>query len=591
VAAHEGVSLIDLDRQEFTNFTTLQGLGANDVYAVIEKDNKVYLGTSNGLAILHPIKRKGEEHPYWDVKSLGQNQGLGLVDFAENSFSFDKDGRFWASLVESLIVIDPIPEDTTSYPTYITGINILDKMRSFKDLKTIKGKIGSIDSIWIREKNGFHILDKSKIDSGYLSQNGVVWETVKGPYDMPVGLQLPYTQNYLSFSFAGLQFSNPDKLVYRYILEGIDKNWSPISANSTSENYRDLPPGNYTFKVASKGFNGVWSQPAELSFIILPPWWQTWWAYAIFVLLFLGLGVAILNYRSRWLKRENRILEEKVNERTAELKKTIHELENTQSQLIQSEKMASLGELTAGIAHEIQNPMNFINNFSEVTMELVEEMCEELGKLDKKDTVEALDLSKDIVQNLEKITHHGKRASSIVRGMLEHSRNSSGQMEYIDINVLCDEYLRLAYHGLRAKDKSFNADFKTDFDETLPKVQIIPQDLGRVVLNIINNAFFAVTSIPEQERAADFKPLVTVSTKNMGDQVLISIRDNGPGIPQEIKDKIFQPFFTTKPTGKGTGLGLSLAYDIVTTGHGGAIELNTAPGEGTEFVIYIPIRE
>ncbi len=263
-------------------------------------------------------------------------------------------------------------------------------------------------------------------------------------------------------------------------------------------------------------------------------------------------------------------------------------MENTQSQLIQSEKMASLGELTAGIAHEIQNPMNFINNFSEVTTELVGEMCEEL---DKGDIEEAKDISKDIIQNLDKISHHGKRASSIVRGMLEHSRNNSGQKEFIDINVLADEYLRLAYHGLRAKDKSFNADFKTDLDETLPKVEIIPQDLGRVILNIINNAFFAVTSIPEDQRTEGYQPLVTVSTKNMGDQVLISIKDNGPGIPAELKDKIFQPFFTTKPTGKGTGLGLSLAYDIVTTGHGGAIELNTEPGEGTEFVIYIPMKK
>jgi len=296
----------------------------------------------------------------------------------------------------------------------------------------------------------------------------------------------------------------------------------------------------------------------------------------------------ILHYRSRWLKKENKILEERVNERTAKLKKTINELENTQSQLIQSEKMASLGELTAGIAHEIQNPMNFINNFSEVTNELVEEMCEEL---EKGDVNEAKDISKDIIQNLEKITHHGKRASSIVRGMLEHSRNSSGKREFIDLNVLSDEYLRLAYHGLRAKDKSFNADFKTDFDETLPKVEIIPQDIGRVVLNIINNAFFAVTSIPEEERDENYKPTVTISTKNLKTQARISIKDNGPGIPAEIKEKIFQPFFTTKPTGKGTGLGLSLAYDIVTTGHGGAIELNTEPGKGTEFVIYIPIKK
>jgi len=405
---------------------------------------------------------------------------------------------------------------------------------------------------------------------------------------MPIGLTLDYTQNYLSFNYNGAQFNSPDKVVYRYILEGIDKTWSPITNKITSENYRDLSPGDYTFKVASKGFNGVWGKPAKLSFIILPPWWQTWWAYTIFVVLFLGLGLLILDYRSRWLKNENRILEERVTERTSELKKTIDELENTQSQLIQSEKMASLGELTAGIAHEIQNPMNFINNFSEVTIELVDEMCEEL---DKGEVDEAKDISKDIAQNLEKITHHGKRASSIVKGMLEHSRNSSGKKEFIDLNVLSDEYLRLAYHGLRAKDKSFNADFKTDFDETLPKVEIIPQDVGRVVLNIINNAFFAVTSIPEEERGDDYKPLVTVTTKNMKDQAMISIKDNGPGIPKEIKDKIFQPFFTTKPTGKGTGLGLSLAYDIVTTGHGGAIELNTEPGKGTEFVIYIPIKK
>jgi len=430
-----------------------------------------------------------------------------------------------------------------------------------------------------------YIVNKAAKDSIDLSHNDIQWESVQGPYDIPVGLTLLYTQNYLSFNYNGAQFNNPDKVVYRYTLEGIDKAWNPITNKTTSENYRDLPPGDYNFKVASKGFNGVWSAPTEFEFIILPPWWQSWWAYTIFVALFLGLGLVILHYRSKWLKNENRILEERVTERTAELKKTINELENTQSQLIQSEKMASLGELTAGIAHEIQNPMNFINNFAEVSNELIGEMCEEL---DKGEIKEAKDISKDIVQNLEKISHHGKRASSIVKGMLEHSRSSSGHMELVDINVLADEYLRLAYHGLRAKDKSFNADFKTDFDSSLPNVSIIPQDLGRVVLNLINNAFYAVTSIPEEERDENYSPCVTVSTKNLKDQVLISIKDNGPGIPAEIKDKIFQPFFTTKPTGKGTGLGLSLAYDIVTTGHGGAIELESSPGKGTEFLIYIP---
>ena len=250
--------------------------------------------------------------------------------------------------------------------------------------------------------------------------------------------------------------------------------------------------------------------------------------------------------------------------------------------------MASLGELTAGIAHEIQNPMNFINNFSEVSNELIDEMLEEL---EKGDLDEAKEISIDIAQNLQKITHHGKRASSIVKGMLEHSRNTSGKKESTDINVLADEYLRLSYHGLRAKNKSFNADFKADLDESLPPIDVIPQDLGRVLLNLINNAFYAVTSLAEEGKDENYKPLVTVGTKNMKDQVLITVKDNGAGISDDIKEKIFQPFFTTKPTGKGTGLGLSLAYDIITQGHGGAIELNTKPGEGTEFSIYIPLNE
>lgn len=584
-----GVQLIDPKNHKLTTFTRTEGLPANDGFDVISHKNKMFLGTSNGLTIIESVDGIKDNEDYWKVKTIGKDQGLSYVDFAQNSLSFDKDGRLWAGAglngSESLVIMDEIHEDTTAYPTYITSLNILDKPQVFTDRQKIREMTSSIDTLWARGKNTFHIVDKAAKDSSYLSLNDIQWESVQRPYDIPVGLILPYTQNYLSFNYNGAQFNSPDKVVYRYILEGIDKAWSPISDKTTSENYRDLAPGEYTFKVASKGFNGVWSKPTELQFTISPPWWQTWWAYTIFVVLFLGLGLIILHYRSKWLKKENRILEERVTERTAELKETINELENTQSQLIQSEKMASLGELTAGIAHEIQNPMNFINNFSELSNELLGEMCEEL---DKGEIEEAKDISKDIVQNLEKINHHGKRASSIVRGMLEHSRNSSGQTEMIDINVLADEYLRLAYHGLRAKDKTFNSDFKTDFDETLPKVSIIPQDLGRVVLNLINNAFYAVTSIPEEDRDEAYSPCVTVSTKNLKDQVLISIKDNGPGIPADIKDKIFQPFFTTKPTGKGTGLGLSLAYDIVTTGHGGAIELESSPGKGTEFLIYIP---
>jgi signal transduction histidine kinase len=248
--------------------------------------------------------------------------------------------------------------------------------------------------------------------------------------------------------------------------------------------------------------------------------------------------------------------------------------------------MASLGELTAGIAHEIQNPLNFVNNFSEVNKELLDELKAELaiGNMQF-----ASELADDIKANEEKINHHGKRADAIVKGMLQHSRSSSGVKEPTDINALCDEYLRLSYHGLRAKDKSFNATMKTDFDTSLEKINIIPQDIGRVLLNLINNAFYAA-SLPSEGAFPDpdhnKTPTVWVSSKKNGNKVLISVKDNGPGIPPKILDKIFQPFFTTKPTGQGTGLGLSLSYDIIKA-HGGEIKVETKEGEGTTFTIEI----
>ncbi len=257
-------------------------------------------------------------------------------------------------------------------------------------------------------------------------------------------------------------------------------------------------------------------------------------------------------------------------------------LKATQQQLIQSEKMASLGELTAGIAHEIQNPLNFVNNFSEVNTELIDEMKVEWSAGNGQ---QATTIADDIKQNNEKIIFHGKRADAIVKGMLQHSRSSSGVKEPTDINVLADEYLRLAYHGLRAKDKSFNATMKTDFDKSIGNINIIPQDIGRVILNLITNAFYALSA--KASAAADgYEPTVSVSTKRVNDKVQISVKDNGNGIPQKVLDKIFQPFFTTKPTGQGTGLGLSLSYDIVKA-HGGELKVETKEGEGSEFIIVL----
>jgi signal transduction histidine kinase len=294
--------------------------------------------------------------------------------------------------------------------------------------------------------------------------------------------------------------------------------------------------------------------------------------------LLAGIGVllllAIIFYRNNRQKHKAKI----------KIEQAYDNLKATQQQLIQSEKMASLGELTAGIAHEIQNPLNFVNNFSEVNKELIAELKAEIKK-GNTDEIDAI--ANDIAANEEKINHHGKRADVIVKGMLQHSRTSSGQKEPTDINALADEYVRLAFHGLKAKDRAFNATLKIDLDNSVGKVNIIPQDIGRVVLNIINNAFYAVNE-KEKLNLNGYEPTVLVSTKKNNGKVEIRVKDNGNGIPQKALDKIFQPFFTTKPTGQGTGLGLSLSYDIVKA-HGGELKVETKEGEGSDFIISLPI--
>lgn len=272
-----------------------------------------------------------------------------------------------------------------------------------------------------------------------------------------------------------------------------------------------------------------------------------------------------------------------IEETNAALTKSLNDLKTAQAQLIQSEKMASLGELTAGIAHEIQNPLNFVNNFSEVNAELIAEMKEELanGNMD-----EVSKIAEHIHENEKKIIHHGKRADAIVKGMLQHSSTRSGVKKSSNINALADEYLRLAFHGLRAKDNSFNVTFKTDYDETIGKINIIPQEIGRVLLNLYNNAFYAVAE-KMKFQPEGFEPTVSVCTIRAGNNIQIKVKDNGNGIPPKIIDKIFQPFFTTKPTGQGTGLGLSISYDIVKA-HGGDLKVETKEGQGSEFIIQLP---
>jgi signal transduction histidine kinase/ligand-binding sensor domain-containing protein len=600
IGTDKGVSIIDQAKSTITHLTAKEGLIPETLYDLNEVNGRIHVGSENGIIVVDRPETS-DSSKLWRFTNFGKKEGFPYNDYNQSTAITTRNGTAWwgSAPVMTVNIQDPFI-DSLAPKAHITGFNIMDQNPSFANMDYLNGFLTIDDTLWNRDKTLFYTKDNFPEDSGYLAQNKITWDSLTSDFNMPIGLRLPYNQNSFNVSFANLDILGRDKIVYRYHLEGVEKEWSEKTLNSVSKNYYNIPPGDYTFKVATRGFNGVWSEPATFAFVILPPWWQTWWAYLLFSII-LGTSVyTIVQIRSQWLKKENKILEERVTHRTAQLNKTIDELKTTQAQLIQSEKMASLGELTAGIAHEIQNPLNFVNNFSEVSNELIQEIQEERAKSkeERDDQLES-EILEDIRQNLEKITIHGKRADSIVKGMLQHSRSSSGQKEPTDINILADEYLRLAYHGLRAKDKSFNADFKTNFAPDLPKVPVMGQDLGRVFLNLINNAFYAVTdkkkTISQAEGGETYSPTVTVTTSTYtspsgaqgGVQIVIS--DNGGGIPENIKSKIFQPFFTTKPTGKGTGLGLSLSYDIVRA-HGGELKVKSEEGIGTDFIISLPLN-
>lgn len=583
IGGDAGFSVIDLTAETITNLTPAQGLHPPVMYDMVEVGNDLHIGTDNGIVV---VKRPQQDNPksIWRFYNYGKREGFPFNDYNQATATYTSNGNVWWGAAPIMSVNSQVPKIDTLLPTVvITKINIMDQNPDFLGTDFTKSQLSDEDSIWNTDHTEFFTKADIPVDSSYLKLNGIFWDSVNLVTKMPMGLVLPYDQNSMNFSFMNPDVLGRDKIVYRYVLQGEDRNWSEISNKSTTQNYYNLLPGDYTFKVATRGFNGIWSEPAIIKFTISPPWWQTWIAYLIFASILAAFIYAIVQVRSKYLQKENRILEERVSHRTAQLKKSIDDLKNAQSQLVQSEKMASLGELTAGIAHEIQNPLNFVNNFSEVSSELLDEMREEL---DKGDLAEAKIISMDIQQNLEKINQHGKRADAIVKAMLQHSRVSGGNRALTDINSLTDEYLRLAYHGLRAKDKSFNSSIKTDFDPNVGQINLVAQELGRVLLNLINNAFYAVTDRKNASKE-EYEPLVQVITSRSGDWVEIKVKDNGKGIPASVKEKIFQPFFTTKPTGQGTGLGLSISYDIVKA-HGGELLVESKEGEGTQFCIRLP---
>ncbi|MFT3681966.1 MAG: two-component regulator propeller domain-containing protein [Ferruginibacter sp.] len=584
----KGISVINTEKFTITNLTAKEGLYPEEIYDLVEQNGNIYAGTSDGLTAVK--KPAGNDQP-WRFLNYGKREGFPFNDYNQNAATATSNGQTWWGITPVLTVVTQQPLTDTLQPRLnITGISIMDQAVSFNTYTGLGKLLKTGDTIWNENKTTFYIKNTLPKDSGYAQNNSISWDSTMGGFNIPAGLTLPYNQNSVNFSFSNTDVKGREKILYRYILEGAEKEWNELSDKSITKNYFNLAEGHYTFKVSTRGFNGKWSAVETCSFTILPPWWKTWWAYLLYVAVAVFVTSAYARYRAGKLIKENQLLENRISQRTAELSKSLEDLKATQHQLVQSEKMASLGELTAGIAHEIQNPLNFVNNFSEVSNELIEELKDEKQKpAGERDTQLEDDILDDIASNLQKINHHGKRADAIIKGMLQHSRTSSGQKELTSINELCDEYLRLAYHGLRAKDKSFNAKFQTDLDGSIEKINVVPQDIGRVFLNLVNNAFYAVNERKKQNEPG-YEPTVTVSTKKLNNAIEIKVKDNGGGIPQKVLEKIFQPFFTTKPTGQGTGLGLSLSYDIVKA-HGGEIKVETKENEGTAFIILLPLRD
>lgn len=594
----EKLKLINDDQSEpiFENFSTTQGL-ANDVVYQILEDNKgnIVIGTNLGLTILKGgISAEPGEIAKTGVENYNEETGYPIKDISNNqSMHKDKGGNIWAGTGNKLVRFDysSVRENTEPLKVFIQNIKINNDQISWRALEWAR-KADANEKL-TTENTPSYITDElltfkrkltaKALDTMVHNNRNVQFDSLQPDFAIPINLELPYSKNNISFDFVGVETTRPELVNYQYMLEGYNENWNPITQSSTAT-FGNIPEGDYKFFVKAQSPSGVWSEALEYQFTIRPPWYRAWYAYLFyFALFFLSLYYVDAFQRRRvlFLERQKGIRQDLKHAK--EIEKAFADLKATQSLLIQSEKMASLGELTAGIAHEIQNPLNFVNNFSEVSKELLDELQIELerGNID-----DAQGVVHDVIENLDKINLHGKRAEAIVKGMLQHSRISSGAREVTNINKLTDEYLRLAYHGLRAKDKSFNATLNTDYDDSIGKIELVPQDIGRVILNMIVNAFYAVNE-RKQISSQEYQPTVSVKTRNLKGSVEIQVIDNGNGMPQIVLDKIFQPFFTTKPSGQGTGLGLSLSYDIVKA-HGGEIKVKTKVGKGTRFNIKLP---
>ncbi len=575
-----GLNRFDRQTETFFHFTDKDGLPNNVVYAILDdEEGNLWMSTNYGLSRFNPRTRA--------FKNFDAKDGLQDNEFNSSSYFKSPSGELFLGGINGFNAFypDEVQGNPHAPPVVFTGFQIFNKAVSHK------------------------------------TPNSPLTQAISEAE----AITLSYEHKVFSFEFAALDFTASSKNQYAYKMENFDADWQQAGASRTAT-YTNLDPGEYVFRVKACNNDGVWNEAgAAIKIIITPPWWRTWWAYGLYALLFAaGIFAADRIQRRRVLAKarvQTEIREAELRAQTAEaqskalqaenerkevelrkaeelkiayqaLENALENLKATQQQLVTQQKLASLGQLTAGIAHEIKNPLNFVNNFAALSVDLAKELREELIKRKAKnvngdDFADIEEILDTLEQNAEKINHHGKRADGIVKSMMQHARGSSGQREPADINHLLDEAVNLVYHGMRANDASFNITIVKDYDESIGKLEVVPQDISRVFLNMVNNACYA--AYQKKKTSGDgFSPTLSVHTKNLGDKIEIRLRDNGNGIPQDIREKIFNPFFTTKPTGQGTGLGLSISYDIIVQQHRGEIKVETEEGKFTEFVVRLP---
>ncbi len=571
IGTAEGLNKFDRASETFTVYGIKDGL-PNDVIKGILEDAQgdLWVSTNKGISEFDQDTKTFKNYSYHD--------GLPSISFNPGAyFKSPKTGKMFFGSDNGLTTFfpDSIETDTTSPPIVITDFQIFNK---------------SVP-IAVGEKN----LPSQAQDT---EQPPIITDETPQPIYLKKHISeldkitLSYKENVFSFEFAALSFSAPKRNKYAYMMEGFENSWNYVG-NRRIATYTNLAHGEYVFRAKGSNKDDVWNEAGvSIHIFITPPWWKTIWAYMLFLGLILSAIYGFIKYRTYQLEKYNRELGQTVQKRTSELRNKNEQILRTQEQLIMQEKMASLGQMTAGIAHEIKNPLNFVTNFSLSTEEMADELKDELqknkDKLNDSDYSYLEEIVEDIKQNSKDISKNSKRADSIVQSMMLHTRSEKAESRSVDINYLLEENVNLAYHGFRAQDIDFNVTIENNYDENIGTLKVIHQDLGRVFLNIINNACYAARQ-KQQTLGDDYSPILSVTTRKMDNRIEIRIRDNGLGISLEDRDKIFDPFFTTKPTGEGnTGLGLPISYDIVVQGHQGGIDVNSEPGEFTEFVIWLP---